>query len=1047
MISDKVKYIIVAVMFLIFADKINGQDNSLASYVLNKNIATNAASRSYLSSNIVTSIEQDEYGMMWFGTKLGLNSYDSYSFEEYNQVDGIINATITDLRSVRDTLFIGTEKGLTIYDVKSKKVTNYFAETDSLILPDNYIFYISQPINDKLVICTKSGTSVFNLKTKEFYIPKINNYSPDYEVYSVEYISKTDSWLIATSNGLVVYQDENQTLRHYYSIKDSENTLPDNEINCMFKVNEDLVFIGTSNGLCKFDTKSRNIKRVNLNSLTTNQSPRLDISNIISFTENEIMISTYTNGLYVYNYQENTAMHISKFGKLNAISENYIFDIYKDNMGSVWVATFTGLNRFEDNLAKFSTVSIFENGSMLSINCFLDLQNDNIMIGTESGIKIFNVNDESIVDFKTYFNSKENHFESLYVYSFYRDKDNKIWVGTRNTGVYIYDVKEDKVIDVAEEYNIGKLRHAVVRETVLDKNDNMWIATNMGLCRINMKEKTHLYYNTDRKKSTSIPNNDVFDVMLKDDALYVTTGEGLSKYRYDTDDFITYHLPDSLTKGDIVKNNGFFDIVEGEDGRYYIGSYSNGLLAFSPDTKQFKTSKRSDNIGMMVYAIVPDKNGYLWASTSKGIMKYSLATKKITNYGVSDGLQGSEFTPNAYLRSKKGFIFFGGFNGFNYFKPEEIQLETRTPKVVVTKLLTNDGKKYRYLKDGDTVQLSHKCNSFEIEFATLNLLRKNQAVYSYMLDDYDREWSLKNSNHRYVDYNKIRPGTYAFKLKAANEVGKWMEEPLELTIIIHPAWYQKTLFKISVILLISLVVFVIIRQRAKIIYQKREQKRVISELETQMLQLKQKTLQLQMNPHVIFNTLNSIQQYIINNDVDNAVTYLSSFSKLMRRILNNSNERYVSLSDEIEAVELYLQLESMRLGNRFSYDINIDSEIDAGNIEIAPLIIQPFVENAIIHGLVPKKGDCFLSIRFSKMSEGKLLCEIEDNGVGRQFSAKMKQERGGSHKSYGMSITRRRLETLTKISNEDFSVEIIDLYDDDDLPSGTRVDLIIGYQD
>lgn len=1043
-----VRHIIFIFINLIFVNEILGQDNSLDSYVLNKDIATNTSSKSYLSSNIVTSIEQDETGMMWFGTKRGLNSYDSYSFEEYNQIDGIINATITDIRSVGDTLFVGTEKGLTIYDVKNKLATNFFFETDSLIIPDNYIFYISPPIDNKLVICTKGGTSVYNLKTKDFYIPKINNYLPEYEVHAIEYIRSNNSWLVATSKGLVVYQDDNQVLRHFYSIKDVENSLPDNNLRCMHRINDDKIFIGTVNGFCVYNALNNDIERINLNALTTNQSPRLDISNIISVSENEIMISTYTNGLYLYNHRENTAVHISKFGTRNAISENYIFDVYKDNLGSVWVATFTGLNRFENNLAKFSTVNIFENGSLLSINYFLDLQyNDNILIGTESGIKVFNTKEETIVDFKTFFNSKGNYFESLYVYSFYHDKDNRIWVGTRNSGLYIYDIESDKVIDVAEEYAIPRLKHAVVREMVLDDYDNMWVATNMGLCCLNLKDKTHLFYNADKKNINAIPNNDIFDLLLADSLIYITTGDGLSTYHYDTDSFVTYHLSDSLTKGDVVKNYGFFDIVEGEDGRYYIGSYSNGMLAFSPDTKQFKTSKRADNIGIMVYAIIPDNNGYFWASTSKGIMKYSLATKEITNYDVSDGLQGSEFTPNAFLRSKDGYIFFGGFNGFNYFKPSDIQLETRIPEVIVTKIITNTGEKYRYLKDGDTIHLSHKNNSFEIEFATLNLVRKNQVVYSYILDNYDKEWSYHTASHRYIDYGKIRPGTYVFKLNAANEVNIWNEEPLELTIIIHPAWYQRLIFKIFVLLTILVSVLVIIRQRAKIIYQKREQKRLITELETQMLQLKQKTLQLQMNPHVIFNTLNSIQQYILNNDVDNAVTYLSSFSKLMRRILNNSNERYIPLSDEIEAVGLYLQLESMRLGNRFKYKIEIDPEIDVENTEIAPLIIQPFVENAIIHGLIPKKEDCFLNIVFSKISENKLLCIVEDNGVGRKYSEKMKRESGTSHKSYGMSVTRRRLETLTKISNDDFNVEIVDLYDDNGNATGTRVNIVISYQD
>lgn len=1044
--STKIKNILFVLFIILFSD-LYGEKNSMSSYVLNKDIATSNFSNSYLSSNIVTAIAQDNNGMMWFGTKLGLNSFDSYNFEEYNQIDGIINATITDIQLVGDTLFVGTEKGLCIYDINNKVVTNYFAETDSLILPNNHIYSISEPIKNKVTICTKGGTSVYDLKTRKFYIPKINNYFPDYEVRCVEYMEYDDSWWIGTSNGLVRYQDENQSLRHFYSIKGNDETLPDNSLRCMYKVDDHRLFVGTSNGLCLLDISKKELQIINFDILTNHQSPKLDISKIISFGDDEIMISTYTDGLYIYDYKNNAATHISKFDRRNAISDNYIFDIFKDGNGSIWVATFTGLNRFENNLANFSTISIFENATVLSINYFIEMNNDNILVGTESGIKVFNVNDESIIDFKTFFGSKENYFESLYIYSFYLDSDSCLWVGTRNDGLFIYDIKEDKVINVAQEYKIDKLRHAVVREMVQDEFDNFWIATNLGLCCINLKDKTHVFYNNDRRNNKTIPYDDIFDLMLVDSVLYVTTGDGLAIYHYDTDDFTTHHLPDSLTEKDVVKNNALFDIVEGSDGRYYIGSYSNGILAFSPETETFKTSKREDSFGTMIYAIIPDNNGFLWASTSKGVMKYSLATKEITLYDVSDGLQGNEFTPNAFLRSSKGLVFFGGFNGFNYFNPDEIRLETREPKVIVTKLQTTTGKKFRYLKHGDTINLTHVDNSFEIEFATLNLMRKNMVSYSYMLDNYDDEWMSRTSNHRYVDYSKLRPGVYVFNLKAANEVNKWMDEPLNLTIVIHPAWYQRMWFRITIILFVAFVIYIIVRQRSKIVSQKREQRRKINELESQMAQLKQKTLQLQMNPHVIFNTLNSIQQYIINHDVANAVNYLTSFSRLMRKILNNSNERYISLSDELEAVNLYLELETMRLGNRFNYEIIVDPEIDSDNIEMAPLIIQPFVENAIIHGLMPKKENCFLKIDITRIAVDKLLCVIEDNGVGRNYSEKMKEIRGGSHKSYGMSITRRRLEMLSRISNEDFSVEIIDLYDDNNEPEGTRVNIVISYQD
>ncbi len=1044
--NSAIAYIVLFFVSLMFHDEISGHNNTLASYVLNKEISNNSVSNSYLSSNIVTAIAQDENGMMWFGTKRGLNSFDSYNFEEYDNVDGIINATITDIQPCGDTLFIATEKGLCIYDMKNKHVTNFFAETDSLVLPDNHIFYISKPANNRITICTKGGTSVYDLRTKDFYIPKINNYFPEYEVRQIEYIEYNNSWWLATSKGLVRYQDENQSIRHFYYIKDVDLSLPDNNLRCMHKVDDSKIFIGTSNGLCLLDVESETIERIDLNSLMSYKSNKIDISKIISFNDDEIMISTYTDGLYIYNHKNKTAAHISKFNRRNAISDNYVFDVFKDTNGSVWIATYAGLNRFENNLANFSTVSLFQNSYILSINYFLEMENDDFLLGTEAGIKIFNINDESIKDFKPYFNSKENYFESFYVYCLYLDAGNYLWVGTRNDGLFIYDMKSDRVINVADEYKIPNLYHAVVRGIVRDDYDNMWVATNVGLCRINLRDKSHSFYNAEKRNKKSLPYDDLFDLMLADGALYITTGDGLAVYSYETDDFTRYYLPDSLMKGDVVNNNALFDIVDGEDGRYYIGSYSSGMLAFNPQTNSFTTSKINHNTGMMVYAIIPDENGFHWASTSKGIIKYNLATKTVTIYDKSDGLQGNEFIPNAFLRSSKGVLLFGGFSGFNYFKPKDIQLEKKIPNVIVTKLQTHDGKKYRYLNHGDTINLTHKENSFEIGFATLNLLRKNMVKYSCMLDNYDNEWTSYNSAHRYADYNKLRPGTYTFKLKAANEVNVWTEKPLELTIIIHPAWYQRAIFKLILVFVVSLIIYIVVKHRSKIALQKREQRRKINELEMQMAQLKQKTLQLQMNPHVIFNTLNSIQQYIINHDVDKAVSYLSSFSKLMRRILNNSNERFVPLYDEMEAVSLYLELESMRLGNRFNYEINIDSKLDVNNIEIAPLIIQPFVENAIIHGLVPKKEDCILKISLSKISEDKLLCVIEDNGVGRKYSEKIKQKTG-AHKSYGMSITRRRLEMLSKISNEDFSVDVVDLQNDKGEALGTRVNIVISYND
>ena len=213
--NNAVHIIILAFLITLFSVSVSKGDNVVPSYVVNKDVATNKVSNSYLSSNVVTAIAQDKNGMMWFGTKRGLNSYDSYNFEEYHQEDGIINATITSIMPYGDTLFIGTEKGLCIYDLKNKKATNFFAETDSLALPDNHIYYINEPVGGRITICTKGGTSIYNLKSKKFSIPRIPNYFPEYATQCIQYVEFDNSWWIGTSNGLVRYHEENSSIRHF----------------------------------------------------------------------------------------------------------------------------------------------------------------------------------------------------------------------------------------------------------------------------------------------------------------------------------------------------------------------------------------------------------------------------------------------------------------------------------------------------------------------------------------------------------------------------------------------------------------------------------------------------------------------------------------------------------------------------------------------------------------------------------------------------------------------------------------------------------------
>jgi len=214
-----------------------------------------------------------------------------------------------------------------------------------------------------------------------------------------------------------------------------------------------------------------------------------------------------------------------------------------------------------------------------------------------------------------------------------------------------------------------------------------------------------------------------------------------------------------------------------------------------------------------------------------------------------------------------------------------------------------------------------------------------------------------------------------------------------------------------------------------------------SEINEKIAEFKLIALRAQMNPHFIFNALNSVQYYIMKSDKEAAYNYLSKFAVLIRKILENAQKNTTKLSDELNMLRLYMELEAMRFSDRFDFNIEIDSTINIEETEIPSMVIQPYVENAIIHGLLNKTGKGKITVKIKK--EKELICIIEDNGTGRKKAAEIKNNKSINFKSYGMDITKQRLEIINTDSSFKTKVNITDLYDQDESPIGTKVEISI----
>jgi hypothetical protein len=373
-----------------------------------------------------------------------------------------------------------------------------------------------------------------------------------------------------------------------------------------------------------------------------------------------------------------------------------------------------------------------------------------------------------------------------------------------------------------------------------------------------------------------------------------------------------------------------------------------------------------------------------------------------------------------------------GMGGLVCFYPDRINREeTEKPqqKVIITEVRTSGNlKPFRHSSNNpDTIILNKGENNLTINFSSTDFIHSDKTNYRYALSKIDEDWVETDSRNRNVSYANLSPGWYNFQMQATDQGGFWSAGK-ELIIRVEPFFYQRLLFRIAVpvafLLLISTIILMYIRQ-----LKQREN------LKQDALRLQ--SLQGQMNPHFIFNSLNSINYFISKNDPFSANKYIADFSRLIRSILYNFNSDFISFDREIDSLEEYLKIEHLRFGDKFDYRIEVDSGIAGSQYKVSPGLVQPFVENAIWHGvrgLEKRKGN--ITVSYS-MEKGKLACTVEDDGIGREKSGAAKS-RMDTKVSKGIFIVTERLKIINKLQKADYRLFISDLYPEKP-ETGTRV--------
>lgn len=345
-----------------------------------------------------------------------------------------------------------------------------------------------------------------------------------------------------------------------------------------------------------------------------------------------------------------------------------------------------------------------------------------------------------------------------------------------------------------------------------------------------------------------------------------------------------------------------------------------------------------------------------------------------------------------------------------------------------------------YIKQTNNQYYSTYKNNLEFQLEVLpNIRTANKFKLFYRVKEIDNDWVLYNneSNDLNFKYQQINSGDYHFEAYAVNEDGI-KSDTFKLNFKIDTPYWKKWWFIAGLILLLGGILITLYLKRIRDINKAAREKLDIQNTKIKLLSAELTAIRSQMNPHFIFNSLSSIQAKVLTAKSDEAYDDISKFSQLIRSVLNYSSKEFILLADEIEFIKNYLYLESSRFEGKIKYNIEIDKQLDIHFLEIPTLITIPFIENAVIHGLMHLDGSKQLTIAFHEIKEG-LKITIRDNGIGREKSKQLNEKSGKKHKSFAMDATKKRIDRINESGHMKLKLNI------HDLEIGTEIELLIHY--
>ncbi len=718
--------------------------------------------------------------------------------------------------------------------------------------------------------------------------------------------------------------------------------------------------------------------------------------------EEEIMVGT-TKGLYVfyYNYDE-------VYWREDGLPSEYCYSMFYDHSKE---RLYLGTGERGLVSLQFKTNYSFSQKQGI-VSC-------NSLIRTDDGKILFINGDNSICRLRI--DTIERYFKNYTLWASLTEIDGKLFAGTWNKGVKI--IKDSKIIDSLLPEQIGGRRVSACLKT---KDNLLWIGTDKGLaCGKTLR---------DIKPSTIKILGDVITLYeLNDGTLCVGTSKGAFFIK-------SGKVIWSYTAKDGFNAREVRNFYEDELGRVWIGMYKGGLSVKDGDKLTAINALPNCMLNLDIFCIAPDAEGYFYMTSNQGLWRvkrkdlYDFYEGKLDYlvpfyYGNEEGILNTEFNggfQNNFILTPGDHFYFPSIEGIVMTVPETLEETPLIPKI--NKVLINDT-----LFRSEEHRLSPNTFAVEFRYSTTNLSEKDNVYFQYKLINGEKATWSKLQKTLSVSYKLLPPGDYTFVVRAVSGFNNRTPQEVSYRFTIEPSMTQTSWFRWGMLVLIFGGLIAAINYRNRSLRAKDQEKELYAR---RVAEIELKAIQAQLNPHFIFNCLNSIKSLILLKDLDRANQSLNTFARLTRQMLENSDKIFITFEEKIRFLKGYIELEKLRFGDQFTYELTWSEEV-LPSYQIPHLLLQPYVENAIKHGLAHLDGrDGFLSVHFFK-DGSNIVCKIKDNGIGRELSNKINELRH-MHTPKGTGLTLEKKEFLKKHIDYNCTIDILDLWENG-IPTGTEV--------